>query len=150
MDKRLFHIGAGDISGLVIDVITGALNGLVAGAAYFATINGMQSQNYSQFFGQSNTQFNFEPLLLQLEVASATGVVSVPTITIGTNAPNYNNILNTTPLTGLSTAGVRTITTPSPGSVRALYGEDIYVNVTSVGVGTELTLSIDLIGSFQP
>lgn len=150
MEVRTLHIGAGDITGLVLDVITADINGLVAGAMYIATINGTQAQTYSQFFGEPNTLFNFEPLLIQIEVESATGIISVPAISIGTNSPTYNNILTAMTLTGLSVAGAHTIVFPTAGSMEALYGTDIYVNVTSVGVGTELTLSVDLIGTYQP
>lgn len=150
MKTRLFHIGAGDILGVVLDVITGNVNGLIAGAMYLATINGDQSQNYSRFFGEADTQFNFEPLLIQFEVESATGILSVPAISIGTNSPDYNNVLTAMTLTGLSVVGAHTVVFPSAGSMEAMYGTDIYVNVTSVGIGTELTLSVDLIGTYQP
>lgn len=150
MKIRTLHIGAGDITGIVLDLITGNINGLIGGAMYIASINGAQSSNYSQFFQESDTQFNFEPLLIQIEVESATGIISVPAISIGTNGPNYNNILSTMSLTGLTAVGTHTVVFPSPGSMEALYGTDIYVNVTSVAVGTELTLSVDLIGTYQP
>jgi len=150
MDTRTLHIGAGDIDGLVLDVISADINGLAGGPMLIGTINGVQSRNYSQFFGEGNVQFNFEPLMIQLEVQSATGVTLVPTVSIGTNAPNYNNILSALVLTGLSVAGAHTVMLPSPGGMEALYGQDIYANVTSVGLGTELTLSVDIIGTYQP
>lgn len=150
MEIRTLHIGAGDITGIVLDLITGNINGLVGGAVYLATINGGQAQNYSQYFQEPGTLFNFEPLLIQVEVESATGIISVPAISIGTNGPSYNNILSTMSLTGLTAAGTHTVVFPSPGSMEAMYGTDIYVNVTSVAVGTELTLSVDLIGTYQP
>lgn len=150
MEKRNLHIVAGDVYGLVLDAISGTLNGLVSGAMYLATINGAQAATYSSFFGEPDTQFNFEPLMIQFEVASATAVISVPTVSIGTNSPTYNNILLAMALTGLTGAGSHTIVLPSPASMEALYGTDVYANVTGAGVDTELTIEVDVIGTYQP
>lgn len=148
METQEIQIVKGNVTGIVLDVISGSINGLQMGAMYLATING--ATPYGQSFSQPDTHYNFEPLLIQIEVESATGIISVPAMSIGTNAPNYNNILTAMTLTGLSVAGAHTVVLPSPGSMEALYGTDIYANVTSAGVGTELTISVDLIGTFQP
>jgi hypothetical protein len=150
MKKRNLHIVAGEVCGLVLDAISGTVNGLVSGTMYLATIDGTQAEMYSSFFGEGDTQFNFEPLLIQFGVQSATGIISVPTVSVGTNSPTYNNILGAMALTGLTGAGSHTVVLPSPGSMEALYGTDIYANVTGAGVGTELTISVDLIGTYQP
>lgn len=150
MEKRNLQIVAGNIVGLVLDVVSGSINGLVSGAVNIATINGNQGMMYGAFFGEGDTQFNFKPLLIQVDVVSATGIISVPAISIGTNSPSYNNILAATTLTGLTMAGAHSIFLPTAGSMEAMYGEGIYANVTSVAVGTELTLAVDLIGAFQP
>lgn len=150
MEKRNLQIVAGNISGLVLDVVSGMISALAMGAVYLATVNGAQADNYSAYFGEPDKRFNFEPFIIHIETEAAVGVVSAPAISIGTNAPNYNNILSTVTLSGLSAVGTHSLFLPSPGSMQAMYGQDIYVNITSAGIGTQLDLSVDLIGSFQP
>jgi hypothetical protein len=146
MDRRLFHIGAGDIPGLVWDVLTTDLDGLALGSVLLATINGNQSNTYGALFSEQDTQFQFFPMFLHCYVRTAMLIVGVPTLSVGTNSPSYNDIIGATTLTGLSLAGRQSVYLPVAGGRTAAYGSDVYVNVTTAGIGTSLTLSASLIG----
>lgn len=149
MDRRLFHIGAGDISGFVMDLIGMNINALVSGATRLGVVNGDQATNYSRSFGEDDRQFNFYPFLIHISVDDASGIVQVPILSIGTNSPNFDNVLSATTLTGLSALRVQSVYLPNIGGAVVNYGGSVFANVTGVAIGTTLLLTVSVIGALS-
>lgn len=149
MTKRMFHLLAGDMAGVMIDVLSARVNGLVVGTTLLASINNNQLQ-YSRQFGEAQKQFNFYPLLAHILVTNDSAVTGVATLSIGTNASTFDNILGPTLLTGLSLTNKQSVFLPAAGANIVLFGTDINVNVTGAGLGTALQLAVSLLGVFQP
>lgn len=86
---------------------------------------------------------NYIPLLVSLETVSISGVVTLPLVSVGTNSPNYNNIMTLTTLP--SAASV--ITVPVVAG-QIFNNQDVYVNVGVAGVGTgSITFRASLISA---
>jgi hypothetical protein len=89
----------------------------------------------------------FVPLFINIESTSVSGVITPPTIAIGTNETSYNNIKSGTLLSAnanndtqnLEVASVITSVAPST---------DIKVNVTIGAVATTYILRVTLIGFY--
>ena len=47
--------------------------------------------------------FRFHPITLVMQLTAVSGFVAVPTISLGTNASNYDNLVPATALIGMST-----------------------------------------------
>lgn len=150
MQTRRFHIQAGDIDGLVLDCISASLDGLRLGTTDISLIDGNQARDYAALFGESAKSFSFFPLLIQVLVTADSQMLSVATLSIGTNGPSFDNILSPTLLTGLTSTGRQSIFLPSPGSNIATYGSTVTAKVTIAGIGTLLSLQVSVIGAFQP
>lgn len=149
MDTRRIHVEAGDIDGLILDRIEGSVDGMAMGATRVGTINGNQAQAYGALFGERDKQFSFYPFIVYVLVTEASAVLAVPTLSLGTNGPSYDNILGNTQLPGLTTAGKVGIFLPAVGGNGASFGMAIYANVTSAGAGGSLMLRVSLVGVFQ-
>lgn len=150
MQTRRFHIQAGDIDGLILDCLSATVDGLQLGTSTINLIDGDQAKNYSSLFGESNKLFSFFPLLIQVLVTADAQMISVSTLSIGTNSPNFDNILSPTLLTGLTSTGKQSVFLPSPGSSVATYGSTVTAKITSIGIGSLLSLQVSVIGVFQP
>ena len=68
-------------------------------------------------------------------INNASGLVTPPTLSIGTNASNYNNILPATLMTA-SASGEYTLKIPVGTVVPINANTDVFVNVTNGAVGT--------------
>lgn len=66
---------------------------------------------FGPFVGTGSQTFVVERMFVRL--ASATGLVTPPSVSLGQNATSYDDIISSTLLTGLSTAGDYFILTPS-------------------------------------
>lgn len=72
-----------------------------------------------------------------VEITEASGVITVATVSAGTNAPNYDNIVSNYILTGLNTVGSNMLSTTLVHS--AVNGNvDIYAKVQNSAVATNL------------
>lgn len=93
-----------------------------------------------------NVSFYLRAIIVQC--TSASGVVTPASISIGTNSTNFNNILPTTALTGLTTSGIYLripITIASP----VAKSTPILVNVVTPIVGTSQVVTIYLDGYYS-
>lgn len=144
--RRLFHAGAGDIWGVVMDALTVTVNTAVLGSTFISKINGAQGLNYSNLFSEGDEQFDFVPVLIHLNVIVDTVVLVAPSISIGTNSPNYDNVLGITLLAGLLSTGKRMTTLPASGNAVAAYGTDLYLKVTTAAVATAQQMEVSILG----
>src|SRR3990172_4451377 len=46
----------------------------------------------------------FYPVLVRIVLSAVSGLVTAPTVSVGTNSPNFNNIMGATPMTTLTAA----------------------------------------------
>lgn len=90
----------------------------------------------------------FVPMAIHIEPTTVTGLVSVSSLSIGTNSASYDNIVPITALTGLTSANIVLNLDPSLLSSSIATGTDIYVKITTVAVGTTYTLSISVLGFY--
>lgn len=90
----------------------------------------MKNTGATFIFKQQDTTKLFFPLKIRIYMNNASGVVSPATISIGTNASSYNNILIATALTGVSASGTFIDFNPTFPLAPIQNDTDIYVNVT--------------------
>lgn len=89
----------------------------------------------------------FIPIQASFTLLNVAGLALVSTASIGSNSPNYNNILGATLLTGLSTQGeVIGMDLGNPSSVGA--STDIYARVSIGSTATTYDLQASVIGFF--
>lgn len=92
---------------------------------------------------------NFKATHLIIDLVTATGVVTPPTISIGTNISAYNNIYVDSLLTGLNATSNSTMIALSgliPNLIRAT---GIYINVGVIATATAYTFNVRLIGFYD-
>lgn len=87
-------------------------------------------------------------------VVQATGVTTPPTVSLGTNGPDYNNVAPATALgsIGLNAAGLMRnvlVGTSSPINV-ILNRVAVYVNVTVAANAGAFIIRVDFIGDYEP
>ena len=140
------HCQAGDVRGIVLDVLAVSVDATASGVTVLGILNGAQAA-YRAKFGQWNTSFDFRVFFVSLHVTAASGVLVVPTLSLGSNGTSYNDIMIGTALTGLSGAGKHSVFVPL-GSTTAPYGSTVACNVTTPATATALTLEVSLIGCF--
>lgn len=101
-------------------------------------------------------QTPFMPFFMVLHLRGVTGFTSVPTVSVGTNAPTYNNVLAATALTGLDAEGeyIRLPIGTELGSSGAFRGiapgssVSLKANVTVAAVATTYDLEVCIVGAY--
>lgn len=89
----------------------------------------------------------FVPLFVFVRLEQVGDLVTPPTISVGTNNPNYTNIIPATALpAGLNTSSPRRVDAASTAIVPA--NTDVFVRVSSGANASIYTISIALIGFF--
>jgi len=116
-----------------------------------AAINAKNTGN-TLLYTLENSSFNFYPTMVVPRATGVgiSGVVTGPTMSIGTNATSYNNVavssLLSNVLTTLTGGNSLSTTIYSPG----LAGNTaIYVNVSVAAVATNYTVLYDIIGFYD-
>jgi hypothetical protein len=93
----------------------------------------------------------FVALFINIEVTTLTGTVTtVPTVSIGTNATSYNNLLSASALTGVTVSN-RVIQFSSTALATSVTGgTGIYANVTVAATGVSLvyTMRVSVLGFY--
>lgn len=87
----------------------------------------------------------FVPFWAGVSIETIAGLTTPPTLSIGTNANAYDNMVAATPLTGLLQGRV------APVPFRSQYpiltsGLSIYVNITQAAVATTYTITMTVLG----
>lgn len=84
---------------------------------------------------------------LFVECTEATNIAVPASISMGTNSPNYDNILPISLLTGLTSAGLA-IRIPATLEVPVSKDTPIRINVTTAATGTSQTVDLFLDGFY--
>ena len=98
----------------------------------------------------------FMPINMIVMLRAVSGFVSVPTVSIGTNAPDYNNILPASALTGLDAIGeyfrlalgTQIGTTGTYRGMSPSSSVAIKANVTSAAVATTYDVEVQIVGAY--
>lgn len=95
---------------------------------------------------------NFYPTEAFIESVAATGtIVTVASVSIGTNATNYDNIIPSSGIVGLGTIGVHLPLRVSGVMIVVPPGTDIYFRITAIPIGTSVvqTVNVYLLGFYK-
>jgi len=97
----------------------------------------------------ANGTQSFYPLILVTAITSASAIITPMTLSLGTNASSYNNLIAATLMTGLTSLSqmLQTGVTGAVGKVAP--GTDVYINVTSGATATTATAEAHLIGYYM-
>lgn len=109
-------------------------------------INGMVSAA-SLIDTTENNARRFYPLLVICQAANVSGLVSVATVNIGTNAATYNDIA-TIVLTGVNATNKYLPVSMAAALSSVAPNTGIYVNVTGIAVATTYTLNVHILGFY--
>ena len=95
-----------------------------------------------------NGNQNFYVTGIDIESSAATAITIAGSASIGTNSPNYNNIVPITALTNLISSGIKTMLTPTQGAIVVPPNTGIYLKLTTAAVGTSQLLNAHVIGFY--
>ena len=97
-------------------------------------------------FNSINSSSPFFPSLIRIYTNNATGIVTPPTLSIGTNASSYNNIRAVT-LTTASASGQYVDYLPSYPLAPLAANAEVYVNVTIAAIATTYSARFAIYGN---
>lgn len=114
-------------------------------------VNGLNANTNTKVYTTPASALTFYPTMVLFKPVNISGVLIRPTVSVGSNSPNYDNISSASLLnTILSTIGA---TGGSPQLVSTTYpisgGTDIYARVTTAGSATSYTFTVYLIGFYD-
>lgn len=115
------------------------------------TVTGVDAKTTgSTLIGTTDSTLRFRPVRAIFEITSATAVVGVATVSVGTNASSYNNVLVASALTGLSTVNTSLIFNLSLAVLTSItVSTGIYVNVTIGATATTCVFKVSVIGDYD-
>lgn len=117
------------------------------------TVNGKVTGN-TLVYTLENSSFGFVPLFVHVKAINVAGVVTPATVTIGTNASNYDDILASTLLDALlvTTGLSKTYNAAQVKAVPSLSGGTaIYARVPTLGaaIATNYSVRFDIMGYYE-
>jgi len=95
-----------------------------------------------------NGSQKFHPMFAVFVVRTANTITLAPTVSIGTNASTYNNILPAAVLTGLTAAALTLILPITVASSNVSSNTQVFINVTA-GTAVAMTFDVHLFGFYQ-
>lgn len=93
---------------------------------------------------------NFYVTGVTVESTSATAITVPATLSVGTNAATYNNILAAGAMTSLTAANLFSMLLPTVASVVVAASTAINVNISVAATGTSQTLTVGVQGYYGP
>lgn len=97
----------------------------------------------------------FMPIFIIVHLRAVSGFTSVPTLSIGTNSPNYDNVIPTSAMTGLDAVGeyfrVPVGTSLAGGVFRGIAPSasvSLKANVTVAAVATTYDVEVEVVGAY--
>ena len=91
----------------------------------------------------------FTPTNVVVTLTSVSGFVSVSSLSVGTNATSYNNILPISALTGLIGANI-SLNIPIVSAISSVSGgTGVFVNITTPAVATSFVLEVSVLGFYN-
>ncbi len=116
---------------------------------YVSTLTGIDGKTTgSTEIDTTSASLRFVPMFIQIEPTTATAVVVPSSISIGTNSPNYNDILAITALTGLTSSNIMLQLTPAALSSSLAASTGVFVKVTTGATATTFTLRVSILGFY--
>ena len=94
----------------------------------------------------TNGSLGFTTVYCYFQVISASGVVSAPIVSVGATGPSYTDIIDTTTLTGIASAGDTAVVATRTILHKVSAGVPIYVNISTPASATTFNFKCVLIG----
>jgi len=113
-----------------------------------ATLSSLNGKNTGSTKVFTPSVGNFFTTGVSFSLTSVSGLVVAPTVTVGTNASSYDDILPVSALTLLTTVNNYLYIPITTQSKMASSGTDIFVKVTIGAIATTYTLSVSLSGFY--
>lgn len=88
----------------------------------------------------------FYPLRVLVEPTTVTGLITPSVVSVGTNATNYNNIMASNALTGLTGTNTISQIAADLGAIAVAAGTQVFARVITAATADAYTLRIILIG----
>ena len=145
-------LGWGSLNGQVLacdSTTTSGFKYMYGVTGYY--LNTFNSKNLGNtiFFTTPSSGFRFFPTHIIMSVLFATSITVGASISIGTNGSSYNNILANTAFTGLTTANNYQVVQLS-GVLNAIPANTSgYLNVNTASIGTSITMSCVIVGTWS-
>lgn len=95
----------------------------------------------------ANKGMVFVPHSIIIRTQALSGITLLPSITIGTNGPGYNNILTTLTLTSMNAPDSVLSKLIDPGKSVVPANSNIYIKSTGIALGS-WTIMVDLFGYY--
>lgn len=93
----------------------------------------------------------FLPLGMQIGLSKVSGITTPPTVSIGTNSPNYDNIIAAVVSPLVALADLRNILVGTSANTKAILADTwIYLNVRVAAVATQYTVAVRELGQYIP
>lgn len=109
----------------------------------------MKSTGATAIQTSENGTQRFMPLQVIIECTAASAIVGAATISVGTNASSYNNLLAATALTGVTAANnMLGFNLPLVATSSVAANTAINVNVTIAATGTSQVARVDILGYY--
>lgn len=109
----------------------------------------MKSTGATAIQTSENGTQRFMPLQVIIECTAASAIVGAATISVGTNASSYNNLLAATALTGVTAANnMLGFNLPLVATSSVAANTAINVNVTLAATGTSQVARVDVLGYY--
>lgn len=116
---------------------------------YTCKISGIDGKSSGSTLFFTSEVANYRCLYLVLDLTTVSGLVTASTVSVGTNASSYNNLLSGTLLTALSSAS-SSIVIPMTGVAPDIAGAtNIYLNVSGLAIATTYTFNATLVGFYD-
>lgn len=114
------------------------IKGSITGTSSGSTVIGTTENGTERFY----------PIFALMELTNMSGLISVATISLGTNSSTYDNIIPATVLTNLNAVNkfLKLDITSATASVAA--NTAIRINISGVAVATTYTLKVTIIGYY--
>jgi len=141
----------GSLNGQVLacDSTTSGFKYMYGMTGYY--LNTFNSKNLGNtiFFTTPSSGFRFFPTHIIMSVLFATAITAGASISIGTNGSSYNNIMANTSFIGLTAANNYQVVQLS-GVLNAISANtSAYLNVNTASVGTSITMSCVIVGTWS-
>lgn len=116
---------------------------------YSVTLTGLDlTQTGATKIGTTDANNRFVPLFAHIELTAVTGFTSVPSVSVGTNSPNYDNGIPITTLTNMNTVNQMVMQQYANLKKSVSAGTDVYVNVTTAAIATTYIGRITILGFY--
>lgn len=100
-------------------------------------------------FTTDNGAKRFHPIMIRVVVSSAITITVVPTVSVGANSPDYNDILGATVLTSLTAVNKMSNFDIAIAANSVAANTGVYVKVTGIATATTCNIDVAVFGDYE-